>query len=522
MKSSKIVSIVVACLWLGVLCVWSGVTVLRILDPKVVVRENDGGNAKPKTKQETIRADLLKYIWHKDELLDINGGWARLLGQRLFNKTLKLNNGYLATPGQHLDTREIAKQIKMLAAWCERNGFSYLFVLSSYKIDRENTLVPRSAFRDHNHETADELLASLDSVRCVDVRKAIGSSPAELAECFLKTDHHWNMTGAFKVFPYVARAILEKIGEDCDSIRQLSPDFWLEKELGRSFLGTHGRRTGSLYAGMDKDFKYFVPTGETDFMKVSPHVKKFARGSFEQAMIDSNALVKPQSRFFDNAYSMYETDRAYTKNLNPRAPVKKRILVIKDSFALPVCAFLSTVFSEVSLIDLRYYKDMSLTSFISIDKPDCVVSLINVRSLGSVKPHFVFGDCTGGLKGNLSPLACKTEVAIAAMNKTHNYATLAGGFISGSILKLSIEDVNVTEGTAPMAKVGIYDWTNKKMVSVDCFGTDMNIPQSVYLTVPNKASDYRLLLYAGDAGQTAGNAVIYRGIKLEVAEGVAK
>ena len=90
------------------------------------------------------------------------------------------------------------------------------------------------------------------------------------------------------------------------------------------------------------------------------------------------------------SYGMYTSmDLSEVIINNTKSATNKKILVIKDSFALPVTAFLSTCFKETRMIDLRYMQDMSVYDYIDDYNPDFVLILYNPGAYSDV--FFNFG-----------------------------------------------------------------------------------------------------------------------------------
>lgn len=49
---------------------------------------------------------------------------------------------------------------------------------------------------------------------------------------------------------------------------------------------------------------------------------------------------------------------------NPDCKNNKKLLIIKDSFSHCLAPFLSENFSEVTLVDMRYYKNLSVKKYV--------------------------------------------------------------------------------------------------------------------------------------------------------------
>ena len=462
-----------------------------------------------------VHSDLLSKACPREAFVDINGGWMRLIGRRMCNNILRLDDGRLVEVTPRRPTKHNAERVDAFARWCARNEVNFLYVLCPYKMDRQKTGTPVGAPQDFKDENADEFLANVPNAAVLDLRPHLASSAEDLKRNFFRTDHHWSFAGAFNAFPVVAERLLAILGEKPREIAPLQPEAWEQKPFGRSFLGTHGRRTGPYFGGTDDDVTYFVPRFPTDVVSSIPARWWAKRGNFECTLMNKSMLEKPPSHYLDSGYSLYGGDSPLARNYNPLAPVKKRILVLKDSYALPVCAFLSTVFSEVVLMDLRYYRDMTPMQYVDMTRPDCVCVMHNVRTLPIDWKHFQFGNANAAVRTRPSLVRQADNLEIGAQNSAYNYAMFCSGIKPGSKLRLSVGAVSVRQGSCAMAQALVFNWREHVPVVGECLGTDVGEAQTVYFSVPRKNADYRLLLYAGMPGKTAGNAVVYRDVRLE-------
>ena len=87
-----------------------------------------------------------------------------------------------------------------------------------------------------------------------------------------------------------------------------------------------------------------------------------------------------------NAYAIYGRDAGRVTIQNKNAMTTIRVMIVKDSFANPVAAFLATVCREVIVVDPR--KLGSLSDVIDIAaacRPDVVVELVNPGSTRNAK-----------------------------------------------------------------------------------------------------------------------------------------
>ncbi len=198
---------------------------------------------------------------------------------------------------------------------------------------------------------------------------------------FYVTDHHWRNNGAFMAFNAISEYMTE-IGIDSGA----SDNTLLSKSYDKIiydnvFLGTHGRMAGKYFTGLD-DYELWLPQFDTDFTLVVPSEGIIKEGSFENCFVNYENLDGYSFDYY--AYYAYlgrDYDRIQiTNNLNPDGP---RVVIVRDSMAVPVSVFLASRCSYIDMIDLRYLQsDNSAKEWIAMDKPDLIIYLFGTGYLG--------------------------------------------------------------------------------------------------------------------------------------------
>lgn len=202
-----------------------------------------------------------------------------------------------------------------------------------------------------------QLLKSLPErtqAQTADMLSALSSHAAEYI--FYRTDHHWTSRGAC----YGADALLEAMGKE-----GVSPDEWTEQVVSENFYGTLYSKSGARYVSPD-EISVFVPEeGVT--------VASFEGGAWQAGELYAwdRLNEKDQYSFFMGGNQ-------------PLAVVKsgregEKLLLIRDSYTDSMVPFLLHAFSEIHLIDLRYYKQ-DVAGYVrenGIDRAAVVYSLKN-------------------------------------------------------------------------------------------------------------------------------------------------
>lgn len=192
------------------------------------------------------------------------------------------------------------------------------------------------------------------------------------AQIFYNTDHHWNTYGAF----IGANVLLEALGREplkesdfTDSFEVASPEFY----------GTLYSQSGIHWITPDV-MEYWV--SEDGLIVTSWRTGKEEAG----ALYDRTYLGKKDK------YSSFlggNQPLCVIKNENLSEDAGK-ILLVRDSYSDALAPFLAQRFSEVHLIDLRYYR-MPVSAYAVQNGIDDIVALYSVQNFISDRNMVMLG-----------------------------------------------------------------------------------------------------------------------------------
>lgn len=160
----------------------------------------------------------------------------------------------------------------------------------------------------------------------------LGSLEAHRDEAiFYRTDHHWTSLGAY----YGYTALLEAMGLEPEALGE-------QVTVADDFYGTLYSSSGVHWLAPDSIHRYV--SGET------VTVENVLTGEVGGLYVDSYLTEKDKyASFLGGNQPLYILR-------NEEAPVQQKLLVVRDSYSDSLAPFLSQTFSEVHLLDLRYYK----------------------------------------------------------------------------------------------------------------------------------------------------------------------
>ena len=472
----------------------------------------------PDTTKAIASGYLSNKLWEKNTFIDLNGLFAGMTGKRMHNNILRLNNGML-TFNENREQYEVDGLTDRLAAFsgCLKTlGIPFLYALPAVKHDNALNQLP-DGIVSFGNENITNLVSQLEQkdVSVLDLRPVLAPDLEHIEAYYYRTDHHWNTHGAFAAF----RAIMEKLRELDPSIDMTYTDssLWETHRLDNWFLGSHGKRVGTLYAGTDP-LIWYTPRFDTEMSCFVENHQSFYQGTFEDANI-RQAFINNRSFYDSNPYCVYiGGDYPLVQHRNAQAPNRLKILLLKDSYTLPLQAFLSTEFTEVDVIDPRYYTDSSIIEYCRWNKPDIVMMTELFIMSRSIKAE-VLGHEEAQKKqteDHWSIVLDAMDVHRPALNRGYNYEKIIP-LEAGKTYRFTCEAITLQEGTAAGASVVLYNHTENKIeknmiYNIGFCGRYGCEPWT--FRVPDQEAEYSLLVYAGLPGKTSMNAVDYTGIKV--------
>lgn len=330
-----------------------------------------------------------EFSW-KYEFISQNGLFCRLLGNNQVNKVTKMNDGYLTTLMEAADITGPAERTIAFADFLEQEDIPFLFVQSPSSISKVDPQLP-TGIADHTNELTDDFLRLLckGNVNILDTRQVLEQQEKEYHAFFFRTDHHWKSEGAFLAF----QAIADRLENLLDV--EIPPEYtdrasYEEIVYKDWFLGSYGKRTGPYYVGVD-DIEILYPKFNTEIRVTIPSENIDRTGNYKESVLDWSNVEK-KDYFGANCYHVYIGEEYPVVSMrNKNAPVNRKILLIKDSFALPVQAFLSTCFTELDAIDLRLYDEMTVMDYVRESDPDLVMIMYHPYMLQE-KHTYIFNE----------------------------------------------------------------------------------------------------------------------------------
>ena len=323
------------------------------------------------------RKGLEKLELVQDTAINVWGALQKAMGKRVaygstvYEDVTLLNNGVATMADQYGDIEVGKKGVRDAYAFAKELGAEFLFMVVPSKEESEADLP--EGVRSYAISKYEEMVKFLEDedIPHIAMRDVLKADGGDWYSYYYRSDHHWKNNAAFlgfkEVSEYMASAGL--VGKDEAALSEGNYEKRLYEQV---FLGTHGRMAGKYYTGLD-DYELWLPKYDTDYVLDVPSEGIHKEGSFEDCFVNYGNVAHYSFDYY--AYYTYldrDYDRIHIENrLNPDGP---KIVIVRDSVAVPVSVFLASQCSAIDMLDLRYLKEEdSAKEWIREAKPDMLI-----------------------------------------------------------------------------------------------------------------------------------------------------
>jgi len=194
------------------------------------------------------------------------------------------------------------------------------------------------------------------SVKFIDVNKTLESKKDEYI--YYKTDHHWTTKGAY----YAYREFCNNVG-----LKPYDTEHFNIERVTENFYGTLQSKVN--YNRLKPDY---IET-------YTPKTKLEYDVQYMDTQTSSSSLYEMKHLNSKDKYSVFLDGNHALVKIKTNIENNKKILILKDSYAHSFVPFLTEHYSEIHMIDLRYF-NMSTNEYIKQFYIDEVLMLYNISS----------------------------------------------------------------------------------------------------------------------------------------------
>lgn len=308
---------------------------------------SDEENRKLKTKPEFSADNLLynkftskyeKYIAdqfiQRNFWINVKSSTEIITGKKENNNVYLADDKYLIAKFNSPEKEDLNEKLKAINTFSNENKkLSKYIMLVPNKVKVLEDKLPEYAPVDDQLEVINKFYSALDKhIKTINVFDTLIENKDKYI--YYKTDHHWTTEGAY--YAYL---------EFCKSsgITAKDASCYNVKNVTNKFYGTLYSRAGVTNVDSDTINVYFTENHEDLLVNYIEEKKK------------SVSLYNSKSLKTKDKYSSFLGGNHPIIKISTMSDNAKKLLVIKDSYANCFIPFLTSHFSDIIVVDLRYY-----------------------------------------------------------------------------------------------------------------------------------------------------------------------
>ncbi|MBM6723707.1 DHHW family protein [Pseudoflavonifractor phocaeensis] len=298
----------------------------------------------------------------RDGWIGLKSATERALGKQENNGVYFCDQSTLITRFDQPDSQKVTDNLNYVNNFVENVDIPVTFSLIPTQACIWADRLPEGAPNASQTDILTQAQAAVPGATWADLYTPLWEHKDE--DIFYRTDHHWTSLGAYYGYTGLAQAL---------GYEPVSLDSYTETVRSTEFYGTVFSSSGVRWVRPDTISTYVPDTGIT----VVSH-------TYDNK---GNPVEEPRSLYVESflnvkdKYSMFLGGNQSLGVVTTPNTDKPKLLIIRDSYTDSLVPFLTPHFSEIHLIDLRYYK-LSIQEYIQQNEIDQALVLYSV-------PNFV-------------------------------------------------------------------------------------------------------------------------------------
>lgn len=278
------------------------------------------------------------------------------------------------------ELQEYANKLNDFAKSVDKESRDIFYVSTPAKSIALNHLYPKYAEKNYGIQNIKKFTSLLDTNNIesinIDENFKENFTQEELESFYFKTDHHWNGSGAFEGFKHIIKSTNYLSDDDYNKI--FSENNYIKyDDTSKQFLGSYNRNLFSLF-DKNENVPYIY----------NHNLKKYEflnYNGIEYIPMEEKLIIAPERDLEETTYGgAYTYDIPLYKVINNDAPIKKKILIVRDSFQAPTTLMFSDLFETVEVLDPRNSMDLIPSKVVNDSDPDIVMFMFNSSSFGKM------------------------------------------------------------------------------------------------------------------------------------------
>ena len=296
----------------------------------------------------------------RDAWVDLKARTEKAMGKQENNSVYFCKEDTLITRFNTPDAQNVANNLSYVDQFAQKAGVPVYFSLIPGAAEIWSDRLPEGAPNASQKAVIDQAASTLKNALVYDTYSVMDAHSDE--DIYYRTDHHWTSLGAY----YGYTALMDALGMEAVPLSN-----YTKTTVSDSFYGTIFSSSGVRWVRPDCIDTYVPADGIT----VTSHTydNKGNPVEEERPLYDTSFLsVKDK-------YSMFlggNQPLAVVRTPHTDAP---KLLIVRDSYTDSLVPFLTAHFSEIHLVDPRYYK-LSVADYIQENGIDEALVLYSVSN----------------------------------------------------------------------------------------------------------------------------------------------
>lgn len=310
-----------------------------------------------------IESYMSDQVFLKDKLVTLKTDCERAMMKNYQNGVYFGSDGYYLQ--QYTENKaQIDKNIGYINEFADKVKVPVNFLLAPNSVCVNSDKLPKLAVNDNQLDSIRHIEDSLaDNVKLFSAYDALKAASDNGKQVFYKTDHHWTDDGVHTAY----EAFMEHIGE------KVIPILYDDPIVRNDFFGTLYSKAPSALAKSDK---LTIPQrGYLSDWTNEYKVKYVKENKETDTLIDKSFLDKKDKYAAFLGGNFTRVDISSEDSMSD-----KKVLVLKDSYANAMLPYLADQYSELIVVDMRYYhfEPQTVSELIEAENVDEVLMIYNM------------------------------------------------------------------------------------------------------------------------------------------------
>ena len=298
----------------------------------------------------------------RDFWVDLKARSEKALGKHENNDIYFCDQDTLIARFQQPDGQKMATDLGYINTFAQNAGIPVTFGLIPTQACVWADRLPEGAPNASQTAIMDQAKESTTAATWADLYTPLWEHRNE--DIFYRTDHHWTSLGAYYGYTGLADAL---------GFEPVPLDTYTKTVRSTDFYGTVFSSSGVRWVSPDTITTYVPDTGIT----VTEHTYEGATPVEKERSLYVESFLDVKDK-----YSMFLGGQQALGVVKTPNTDKPKLLIIRDSYTDSLVPFLTPHFSEIHLIDLRYYR-LSIQEYIQQNEIDQALVLYSIPNIST-------------------------------------------------------------------------------------------------------------------------------------------